>query len=478
MGLERVAEGRIDLVLLDLLLPDSRGLATFNKVQKQAPDVPVIVLSDVDGESLAVDAVRKGAQDYLAKNRLDVHLLVRVMLYAIERKQVEEEKVKTQKQLIQIQKMEVMGVLAGGIAHDFNNLLTTIIGYADMALMEIDDADSVYTKLEEIRTVAGRAAELTGQLLFFSRKKPVQFTLMNLNRAIEDLLKMVHRLIREDIKIETDLEPDLWTIRADSGTLRQVILNLVVNARDAMPEGGSVTIKTTNVRLNRSQCRHMPKAFPGRFACLSVSDTGVGMDKETAQHVFDPLFSTKTIGRGAGLCLSVVYDIVEKHGGWIRVTSQPGVGSTFEVYLAAASQSERLEEKAKEPFVQQELKGEGKRILVVEDEEKVREFTACGLNRSGYVVYAAADAKEAADVFKREKGNFNLVLSDVVLPDKSGLELVDEFIACNPNLRVLLSSGYTDHKSRWPIIQERGYRFLEKPYALNDLLRVVQEVAA
>lgn len=404
----------------------------------------------------------------------ELHGVVLVYTDMTEHKEAEKEKEKIQAQLIQAQKMEAIGILAGGIAHDFNNLLTAILGCADMAMMEINEKDSVYRDLKEIRISGERAAELTKQLLLFSRKQPMRYTSFDLNKTISDMLKMLQRLIREDIKIYTDLEPELWRACGDRGSIEQVIMNLTVNARDAMPNGGQLGLKTENIIINRTNYRNIPEARTGEFIRFSVSDTGIGMDKDTIRHIFDPFFSTKMIGEGTGLGLSVIYGIVKQHEGWINVDSKPNRGSTFEVYLPFGSFD--LKEKVDKRIPVEELVGIGKRILVVEDEEKVREFTTSGLNRSGYVAIGASDAEEAVDVYKREDGNFHMVLSDIGLPGRSGIDMIDDFLCSDPNLRVLLISGYTDHESRWPKIKEKGFRFLEKPYTLNDLLRVVQEV--
>lgn len=391
-----------------------------------------------------------------------------------ELKEAERAKAKIQAQLIQAQKMEAIGILAGGIAHDFNNLMTAILGCADMAMMELNEKDSVYKDLKEIRVSAERAADLTRQLLLFSRKQPMKFRSVNLNAVIQDLLSMLRRLIGENIQISTDLEADLWTLGGDRGGLEQVIMNLAVNARDAMPDGGQLTIKTENVLFDKHEHTNMSEARPGRFVRICVSDTGAGMDKETIRHIFDPFFSTKTIGKGTGLGLSVIYGIVKQHEGWINVTSVMEQGSTFDIYLPLGSTEP--EEKVDQSVPVEELVGEGKKVLVVEDEEKVREFTTSGLNRNGYLAISAADAEEAMDIYKREKGQFHMVLSDVGLPGRSGIDMIADLQSFDPNLRVLLISGYTDHESRWPKIKENGYHFLEKPYTLNDLLRVVQEV--
>ena len=385
------------------------------------------------------------------------------------------EKKKLEAQLLQAQKMEAIGILAGGVAHDFNNILQTIRGHTDLAMMKLDETDPLYRDLKQIDLSAGRAASLTRQLLLFSRRQQMEFTPINLNTMVENLLKMLHRLIGEDISIKTELDPELWTVQADAGTIEQVIMNLTVNARDAMPEGGEITVKTENVHVDKKYCKTYTYARPGKFVCLMIEDTGVGMDKETIQHIFDPFFSTKGPGKGTGLGLSVVYGIVKQHEGWINVysDSEPGQGSTLKVYLPAVSL--KPEEETKKKISLEGLKGSGERILLVEDEEGVRELATIVLGENGYVVYDAANAEEALDIFDKEAGNFDLIFSDVVLPDKGGLQLVDQLLSQKPDLRVLMSSGYTDQKSQWPIIRERGFRFLQKPYALTDLLQAIRE---
>jgi len=390
-----------------------------------------------------------------------------------ERKQAEEEKEKLQAQLLQAQKMEAIGILAGGIAHDFNNILTAIQGYTDLAMMKMDEADPLYRDLKQIDLSATRAANLTRQLLLFSRRQPMEFTPINLNTTVANLLKMLNRLIGEDITIKTELEPELWTVQADAGNIEQAIMNLTVNARDAMPEGGTLTIKTQNIYIDKDYCKTYTYARPGRFVCLTIEDTGIGMDKETIPHIFEPFFSTKGTGKGTGMGLSVVHGIVKQHEGWVNVYSEPGQGSTLKIYLPAVSL--KPEEEPEDAISQKDLQGSGENILLVEDEEGVREFATSALHENGYVIYEAASAEEALDIFEKEKGNFDLVFSDVVLPGKGGLELIDQLLSQKPDLRVLLSSGYTDQKSQWPVIRKRGFRFLQKPYALTDLLRGINE---
>jgi PAS domain S-box-containing protein len=384
------------------------------------------------------------------------------------------ERRRLEKQLRQAQKMEAVGTLAGGIAHDFNNLLTAIRGSVDIAMLSIKSTNPIYQDLKEIQISAERASDLIRQLLMFSRNQPMEFAYLSANRILENLFKMLHRLIGEDIGISTSMDPSLWSIRADRVTFEQVILNLAINARDAMPNGGKLSIRTENVVLNEAYCQSVPEARPGKFVRLSMTDTGQGMDGEILQRIFEPFFSTKGPGKGTGLGLSVVYGIVQQHDGWINVYSEPGQGTTFKIYFPAYE--EKAEGKTPERIAAAALHGKKERILLVEDEKNVREFVSKALAQCGYALFVAEHSAEAMDLFRKEEGRFDMVFSDVVLPDKNGIELVEEMRELQGNLKVLLSSGYTDHKSQWPRIQEKGYRFLQKPYTLTELLTVLREV--
>jgi PAS domain S-box-containing protein len=401
------------------------------------------------------------------------HFFTGIVRDETERIRAEEEKKKIQAQLLRAQKLEAMGTLAGGVAHDFNNLLTAIRGYAELAMLQVGRKDPLYKDLKEIVLAVERASELTSKLLLFGRKQPVALSPVNINGTVEDLLELVKSLIGEGIKIKTDLERGLWAASADEGSIEQVLMNLAVNARDAMHGGGKLTIKTENVTLDEEGSKAIPESRPGKFVLISVADTGAGMDKDTFRHIFEPFFTTKGVGRGTGLGLSVVYGIVKQHEGWINVKSEPGKGSTFNVYLPATS--EKKVEETKEAVSLKGLRGRGERILLVEDEEGVRKFSARALSENGYVVSEATNAKQALSVFEREKGGFNLVLTDAVLPDMRGLLLVDRLLSVKPALRVLLSSGYGEDRLQWNVIRERGFRFLKKPFAVTELLEAVRE---
>jgi signal transduction histidine kinase/ActR/RegA family two-component response regulator len=391
-----------------------------------------------------------------------------------ERRQARIEKETLERQLLQAQKMEAIGQLAGGVAHDFNNLLTVIRGYIELVMMQLQKDDALYRDLKIALESTIRAAKLTHQLLLYSRRQPMQLSIVNINQLVENLLKMLRRLLGENITIRTDFAPDLWGVKADEGNLEQVTMNLAVNARDAMPNGGDLIIKTENVTLDKASCAADSEARPGRFVCLAVSDTGIGMDQETLQHIFEPFFTTKEKGRGTGMGLSVVYGIVKHHGGWIRVHSELGRGTTFEIFLPASS--EKALDRPEEEVSLQEFQGNGQRILVVEDESAVREFAAKTLGENGYVVYEAANAEEALRIFEREKGQFQLIFSDVILPGKSGLELIKRLRSLRPDLPVLLASGYTGGEVQWATIRREAYPFIWKPYTVADLLRNTAKV--
>ncbi len=379
----------------------------------------------------------------------------------------------TEAQLRQAQKMEAVGQLAGGVAHDFNNMLTAIMGYTDIAMISVKKDSPLYQTLSEVRKAGERAADLTRQLLLFSRRQPMKMTPLDLNQVIQDLSKMLGRLIGEDISLSTILEPEPCMVKGDAGSMEQVIMNLVVNARDAMPDGGRITVRTESVVVDEEYCKTYRDARPGEFICLSVQDTGVGMDQFIIDRIFEPFFTTKGHGKGTGMGLSVVYGIVRQHKGWINVESSPGKGATFRVYLPAVSMEPGQKQEA--PVSLKELRGRGERILLVEDDKSVRELAEEMLSGNGYRVYAAADAREAMDIFEKEGGEFDLIFCDVVLPDDRGPRLVNQFLRIKPGIGVLFASGYNDDKSDWRAIKEGGHLFLQKPYSLPDLLKGVRE---
>lgn len=391
-----------------------------------------------------------------------------------EKKKVEEEHEIMQRQLLQSQKMEAIGNLAGGVAHDFNNLLTAILGYGNLLMDQIDSRDERHDLVKEIINAAERSAVLTRQLLTFSRKQIMEATIFNLNKIVADMEKMLRRLIGEDIQFAIDLDHSIRDICADRGHIEQVLMNLVVNARDAMPSGGRLVIKTKNILVADGDV--IEKYLPaGEYVCLSVEDNGIGMDEELMQNIFEPFFTTKDVSKGTGLGLSVVYGIVKQHGGWINVSSRPDEGASFRIYLPAAADdhSEAADERIQKNYAH----GRGERILLVEDQIEVRKFTATALRQYGYVVHEAESIKEARDIFDREQGRFDIIFSDVVLPDGTGLDVVDAFQKMNRELKIVMSSGYMEQRSQFSEIKEKGYAFLQKPYSLDTLLHVVARIS-
>ncbi len=381
---------------------------------------------------------------------------------------------RTQNILLHAQKMEAIGNLAGGVAHDFNNLLTAISGYTELLLARFDEGDPTHADLMEIKKAAHQAAGVTGQLLAFSRQQPLEPRPTLLNDVVANIDKMLRRLIGEDVELVAVLEPALGKVKADVTQLQQVIMNLAINARDAMPEGGTLSIRTENVSFSEQELQSTPDATPGDYVLLSVGDTGTGVDPEVLDRIFEPFFTTKEPGKGTGLGLSVVYGIVSQHGGWLDVSSELDKGTTFRVYLPVAS--DEAEQAPVEIRSARSEKGHHERVLIVEDEDTVRGFAVRALQRGGYEVLEACSAEEAVELFKANSDGIDLLFTDVVLSSRSGLELLDEIQALRPDIPALLSSGYADQKSHWEVIQERGLPFLKKPYAVADLLERVRDL--
>jgi two-component system cell cycle sensor histidine kinase/response regulator CckA len=376
-------------------------------------------------------------------------------------------------QFYQVQKMEALGVLTGGVAHDFNNLLTAIQGWTELLFRSIDKKSPAYQDLEKIHFAVKRATDLTQQLLYVSRKKPMRRISVDLNDLVTGFMQICQRLIGENIAITAHFADDLNTMRADPSMIEQIVMNLVVNARDAMPHGGKIVIRTGNAFIDEAECRNDLDVRPGKFVRLTVSDNGTGMNPQTLQRIFEPFYTTKAVGKGTGLGLSVIYGIVKQHSGWIKVQSESGKGTTFDVYLPAVETENN--EATKAPDAREVQHGRGERILVVEDEANLAEFIKKALSRNGYTVFLACTISEARTIFKDEKGRFDLVFSDVVLPDGNGIHLIDVFKRYKPGLPVILSSGYSDHKLQLPLIEERGYRFLKKPYTMLELMQNCQK---
>jgi PAS domain S-box-containing protein len=376
-------------------------------------------------------------------------------------------------QLRQAQKMESIGRLAGGVAHDFNNILTVIIGNAELLSMSLGKDNPLQGRVEEISKGGERAASLTRQLLAFSRRQVLQPQVLDLNGVIPNMDKMLRRLIGEDIDLETVLAPDLGRVEADPGQIEQVTMNLAVNARDAMPTGGKLTIETANVDLDETYAHKHVAVKPGPYIMMAISDTGKGMDEETRSNIFEPFFTTKEKGRGTGLGLSTVYGIVKQSGGNIWVYSEPEKGATFKIYLPRV---EKVAETAEKVKVTAEALTGSEAIMVVEDDDMVRDMAKSILQQYGYSILDAQDGKEAIRVSEKFEGPIHLMLTDVVMPGMSGRVLAEKLAVQRPKMKVLYMSGYTDNAIVRHGVLDKEVIFIQKPFTVEALAQKVREV--
>jgi hypothetical protein len=577
-ALDRLTNGNFDVVLLDLSLPDEQGLATLTRTHAHAPNVPIVVLTGLDDEALAVKAVRAGAQDYLVKGRVDRDMLVRSMRYATERARALEalerreehyrsliensldlvsilnldgtiryaspsherilgypleelvgqnafsfihpddlaitraafarlnqsasiecrfrhkdetwrvlesfgrnlshlpgvcglvinsrditDRKRLEEQLHHSQRQEAVGRLAGGVAHDFNNLLMVITGYSQMLLDSMHAGDPARDDLEQISKAARRATDLTHQLLAISRRQVARPLIIDLNLLVQDMDRMLRRVLGEDIELINDLAPALKTVRVDPGQMEQVILNIAVNARDAMPNGGKLTIETAGLSVTEEFERQRQSPAAGEYAMLSMSDTGVGMDTQVLACVFEPFFTTKEHGTGLGLSTS--YGIVKQSGGEICVDSKPGGGTTFRVYLPV------VEQPADELAVRQDspiLRGT-ETILLVEDEDGVRHVMETMLKRHGYQVVSSASSSDALGQAERLGGAIDLLITDVIMPGMRGRKMAECMLKHCPRMKVLYVSGYGES-------MDAEAAFLQKPFTTEELALKLREV--
>lgn len=469
-------EGAVDLILADYSLPGFDGMSALALARQQAPDVPFLFVSAVIGEELAIDAMHQGATDYVLKQRLgrlvpSVQRALRERDERTERRRAEEALRQSEKQFRQAQKMEAVGRLAGGIAHDFNNLLTVIMGYSHVLSAELGPAHPLQEKIQETQKAGERAAMLIRQLLAFSRKQPLEPKVLSLNAVISNLEGMLQRLIGADIRLSIVLDPVNGQVRADQAQLEQVLMNLVVNARDAMANGGILTIQTSGTDLTVSPVYHVQPLKPGRYVKLSVSDTGCGMDRETQSHIFEPFFTTKEEGKGSGLGLSTVFGIVTQCGGAIDVTSRPAHGTRFDIYLPAVDAN-----LAPISGVQEEggLRRGTETILLVEDDSGVRTLVRDELRKLGYKVLEAKNGVEACLVASQQVGSLHLLLTDMVMPGMGGRELAKNLSVIKPDLRILFMSGYTDDVGILAGHEDGASAFLQKPFTPETLAKTVR----
>jgi len=390
-----------------------------------------------------------------------------------DRKRAEEEKARLEEQLRQAMKMEAVGLLAGGVAHDFNNLLTVITGYSELLLQKIGKESPMHAEVEEIKRAGERAASLTQQLLAFSRRQIIEPKVVNLDSLVAEMHKMLTRLIGEDIALQATTGKSLGSVRIDPGQFQQILMNVVVNARDAMPDGGKIVIETANVDLDEGYRAVHPYITAGRFVMLSVSDTGKGMSEEVKAHIYEPFFTTKERGSGTGLGLATTYGAVKQAGGSIEVYSEVGIGTTFKIYLP------RIEEEAVKPLKDDRpsgLQGGTETVLVVEDEDTLRTLCERILGGLGYRVMPARNGAEAIALAQGYGDRIDLLLTDVVMPGMNGSELATQLVLHNPEMKVLFTSGYTEDVISHHGVLAEGVSFIGKPYRPSALARKVREV--
>ena len=390
-----------------------------------------------------------------------------------ERKEAERERERMQAQLRQAQKMEAVGTLAGGIAHDFNNLLQAVQGYAQLLLLKKDDNESGKRELEQIVRAAGRGGDLTQQLLTFSRKVESELQPIDLNHEVESVRLLLERTIPKMIDIEFNLAEDLKIINGDPGQVEQILMNLAVNAKDAMSDVGKLLVETNNVTLDEAYCKMHRVANPGDYVQLTVSDTGHGMDKETLEHIFEPFYTTKETGKGTGLGLATVYGIVKSHNGHIVCYSELGVGTTFKIYLPAMESTEgtgRAEEQIMAP------QGGFETVLLVDDDKPIRTLGTEILENFGYTVLTATDGESALDLYREKQEKIDLVILDLIMPGMGGKRCLVELLKINPGVKVAIASGYSPDGPTKEILKNGAKGFINKPYDLRQMLKVVREV--
>jgi two-component system cell cycle sensor histidine kinase/response regulator CckA len=457
-----------DLVISDHSMPHFSGTEALAAVRASDAEVPFIFVSGTIGEEAATDAMRHGAQDYVMKSNLKrlVPSVQRELRDAAERK----ERKRLDRRVQQLERYEGIGRLVGGIAHDFNNMVGAILGWAEMGFEESKAESGLHDRFQKIRDQSLRAGKLTSKLLTFAGGRALQPHKINLNVLIEEEMSLLSRLIGEGTKVRILAAPDLRVTLADPTQIEQVLMNLCLNARDAMEQGGELVIETQNVELGPEFCRDHCVDPPGSYVLLRVSDTGIGIDSATMEHIFEPFFTTKAIGKGTGLGLATLYGIVKQHGGFVFAESKPGMGSSFRVYLPVSTGKHEHRDTRDDDH---RPRG-SETILLVEDHDGLRETAREMLEALGYRVLVASDGGKALELFTAHAKQIDLVVMDVVMPVLSGPEAYLEMSALKPEVRVLFTTGYTPKAKALTSMLEKGAVILQKPYSLTSLSQMVR----
>jgi signal transduction histidine kinase len=467
-AIQRLSEETFDVILLDLGLPDSHGTDTITALEKVCAGVPIVVLTGLGDEAVGRQALYKGAQDYLVKGQADTELLSRSIRYAVERKRGQTERRALEERLVQAEKMEAIGKLAGGIAHDFNNLRGAIAGYADMLLQMEGDA-RVHKYSSMILQASERGASLVSKLLAFARRARIKRVPVDCHRVVTQVADMLGETLTREVELRTDLQAVRFTILGDENQFVNMLINLAVNARDAMPGGGTLVIATRNEVIDAEASRHAEDMEPGEYFVLTARDTGCGMDAETMKRVFEPFFTTKGAGKGTGLGLASVYGSVKQHGGHVEVSSQVGGGTEFRVYLPVAQLEEEAPREEPHPGI---VTCQGT-VLVVDDDPMMLEAAAEMLNAMGYTVVARKDGVEAVEHYRDHHREIDLVVLDVVMPRMDGVECLRRIRGINPAAVVVAISGYSDREKEQSIVREGAKALLKKPFRASQLSSVL-----
>lgn len=461
-------DSKWDVIISDHSMPSFSGGEALKMVRALDSEVPFIFVSGTIGEDVATEAMRTGAQDYVMKTNL------KRLAPAVERElreaEVRRERKRLDRRVAQLQKFEAVGRLVGGIAHDFNNMIGAILGWAEMGRDESTADEKSRERFQKICQQSLRAGKLTGQLLAYASGQAPQTQTINLNVLVQEEIGLLSRIIGDDIKIRIHTDPNLRVTSADPTQIEQVLMNLCLNARDAMPGGGDLVVETRNVELDSKFCLDRGFDQPGSYVLLSVTDSGSGIDGGNLEHIFEPFFTTKAANKGTGLGLATAYSIVKRHGGFIFASSDRGAGTCFRVYLPAKIGEQELRET---PRVNEPPRGT-ETILLLENHDGLRATAQEMLQRLGYQVMAAADGRQGVELFKKNREHIDLVLMDVILPSLNGPAVYSEMYALEPEVRVIFTSGYAPQAQELAAATERGACVLRKPYSLISLSQMIR----
>jgi len=480
---ERLPRFAPDIILADYALPDITGIEAINVAKELGVDVPVILITGDGNETIAVDSLRQGAIDYIIKKNIAglparVERALEIWADRKAKARAESEEMRLHQLLFENQKMEAIGRLAGGIAHDFNNILTGIMGFSEICLLDLPQPADTRNKLESIISLSQKGADLVKQLLIFSKKMVMEFEMVNMNSFIAETAHFFKRIVEESIEIRLDLSDDLPMIRCDTNQFTQVIMNLILNARDAMHGKGTITIRTSKCLMKDAAGSEGAQTDQRWCVCISITDAGGGIESHHLPRIFDPFFTTKEVGKGTGLGLSIVYSVVQGHGGIVKVSSRKGEGTTFTIALPApegASSSDDSPFYDKLP-VQNSGRISGKEtILIAEDEDVLRDLLSNFMRSLGYTVITARNGQEALKVFEGEPERYQLVISDMMMPNKNGIELFRDIRALKPQARFMLVTGYSLADVDENVLGQMS-AILRKPYTPMQLAKVVRDI--